>query len=80
MNITLPDDVLRSAHVAESDVQVELALTLFAQERLTLGQAAILAGMGQLEFQRLLAERKIPIHYGIEEWQEDLETLRTSNS
>jgi predicted HTH domain antitoxin len=57
----------------------ELALTLFQQERLTLAQASHLAGMSQLEFQALLAQRQIPIHYGIEEFREDLETLRRVN-
>jgi predicted HTH domain antitoxin len=45
---------------------------LFQQERLTLGQAAILAARPQLEFQRLLASRKIPLNYGVEEMEQDL--------
>jgi len=32
--------------------------------------------MPQLEFQALLAEREIPVHYGIDEFREDLRTLR----
>jgi hypothetical protein len=32
--------------------------------------------MGQLAFQALLANRQIPIHDGIEEFHEDLRTLR----
>ena len=51
-------------------------MTLFQQERLTLAQASGLAEMGRLAFQALLAERQIPIHYGIEEFHEDLQTLR----
>jgi predicted HTH domain antitoxin len=31
--------------------------------------------MGQLEFQRLLPSREIPIHYDVEEIEEDLRTL-----
>jgi len=54
----------------------ELALTLFQQERLTLGRASSLAGMSQREFQRLLADRHIPMHYGVEDFKQDLETLR----
>lgn len=76
MTITLPDDVLQSAHLVEAEVKTELALTLFAQERLTLGQAAILAGIGQLDFQRVLAARDIPLHYGMEELERDLEYVR----
>jgi predicted HTH domain antitoxin len=51
-------------------------LTLFASERLTLAQASRLAEMAILGFQALLAERQISIHYGVDEFQEDLRTLR----
>ncbi len=62
--------------MTELDLKRELALTLFQQERLTLGRASGLAGMSQREFQLLLADRHIPIHYGVEEFKQDLETLR----
>jgi predicted HTH domain antitoxin len=76
MPLTIPDEVLAAAHMTELDLKRELALTLFQQERLTLGRASGLAGMSQREFQRLLADRHIPIHYGVEEFKQDLETLR----
>jgi len=76
MSITLPDEVLRAAHISEAELKQELALTLFQQDRLTLAQASRLAQMSQLAFQALLAERQIPIHYGVEEFREDLRTLR----
>jgi predicted HTH domain antitoxin len=31
--------------------------------------------MSQLAFQALLAERQIPIHYGVDEFHEDLRSL-----
>jgi predicted HTH domain antitoxin len=76
MPVTISDDVLTAAHISEPELRQELALTLFQQERLTLSQASRLAEMGQLAFQALLAERKIPIHYGVDEFREDLRTLR----
>ena len=62
-------------HMSESELRQEIAVTLFQQERLTLAQASRLAEMTQLKFQALLADRKIPIHYGIEEFREDLRNL-----
>jgi predicted HTH domain antitoxin len=76
MPVTISDDVLTAAHITEPELRQELALTLFQRERLTLAQASHLVGMSQLGFQALLAERQIPIHYGIEEFREDLRTLR----
>ena len=72
----ISDEVLTAAHISESELKQELALALFQQERLTLAQASRLAETTQLEFQALLAERRIPIHYGVEEFREDLQTLR----
>jgi predicted HTH domain antitoxin len=76
MVVTIADEVMDAAHITEPEVRQELALTLFQQDRLTLGQASRLAEMGQLAFQALLADRRIPVHYGVEEFREDLETLR----
>jgi predicted HTH domain antitoxin len=61
--------------MSESELRQEIAVTLFQQERLTLAQASRLAEMTQLKFQALLADRRIPIHYGIEEFREDLRNL-----
>jgi hypothetical protein len=47
----------------------------FRERKLTLGRAAELADMGQLEFQRPLPNREIPIHCDVEELEEDLRTL-----
>jgi predicted HTH domain antitoxin len=76
MLVTIPDEILAAARLTEPELKRELALTLFQQERLTLAQASRLADMTLLAFQSLLAERRIPIHYGVEEFDEDLRTLR----
>jgi predicted HTH domain antitoxin len=75
MPVTISDEILTAAHISEPELKQELALTLFQQERLTLAQASRLAEMSQLAFQGLLAERQIPIHYGVDEFHEDLRSL-----
>ena len=76
MPVTIPDEVLTAAHLSEPELKRELAIALFQQERLTLAQASRLAEVDQLTFQAQLAERQIPIHYGVEEFDEDVQTLR----
>ena len=76
MPVTISDEVLMAAHISEPELKQEVAVTLFQQERLTLAQANRLAEMSQLAFQALLADRHIPIHYGLDELREDLRTLR----
>jgi predicted HTH domain antitoxin len=60
----------------ESEMRQEIAVLLFEKEKLTLAQAARLAGMKRLAFQQLLAGREISIHYAVEEFEQDLRTLR----
>jgi predicted HTH domain antitoxin len=75
MPVTIPDEVLAAAHISEPELKLELALTLFRQERLTLAQASRLAETTQLAFQAFLADRQFPIHYGVEEFREDVRAL-----
>src|SRR5579885_1165807 len=58
MTVTLPEELVRAAHLSEGELKVELAIVLFQQDRVTLGQAAQLAQVSQLEFQRTLATRR----------------------
>jgi predicted HTH domain antitoxin len=72
MPVIVPDELLQSAHLTEEELRIEIAVTLFQQDRLTLGQAAIFANLHQLDMQRTLARRRIPLHYGIEELEQDI--------
>lgn len=65
MQITI--DVPDAIQMSEADLRTELAITLFQQERITLGSASQLAGLNQIEFQRLIASRGICIHYDVED-------------
>jgi len=76
MSLVIPDDILRAANISASDLLRELAILLFQQDKLTLGQASEFAGVSQLEFQRLLAKRHIAVHYDTQEFSDDLDTLR----
>jgi predicted HTH domain antitoxin len=56
--------------------ETELAVTLFQQERITLGTASQLAGLHQIEFQQLIASRGICVHYAVKDLKEDIASLR----
>ncbi len=62
--------------MTEAEFKRELAVWLFQQERLTLAQASQFVEMTLVEFQHLLASRRIPVHYDVAEFEEDLRTLR----
>jgi predicted HTH domain antitoxin len=71
----IPDQIIMQAGLSSDELRLKVALLLFQEERLTLGQASQLAGLHQVEFQKELANREIPIHYGEEDLARDLRTL-----
>ena len=74
--IKIPDDILLATRMTSKDIATELAIHLFEAGKLSIGKAKSLAGMSFFEFQNLLASRKIAVHYGIEEYKEDINTLK----
>jgi len=75
MSLVIPDEVLHASHMSADELMQEIALLLYERSKLTLGQASELADMPQLQFQMLLAGRRIPIHYDVSDFAEDLQTL-----
>ena len=67
-------------NMPEDQLRFDLALGLFVDNKVSLGQASKIARMGGIQFQRELAARKIPLHYGIEEFREDLRTIESLSS
>ena len=70
MVIEIPDTGLTA-----EELRQELAVALFQQNRATLAKAADIAGVTRLDFQRVLAERAIPVHYDLTDLAEDLQGL-----
>ena len=74
--LEVSQDVLDSARMTPAELKIEMALHLYAQGRLSIGKARELAGMALWEFRQLLASRRIPPHYSVEDFDEDVATLR----
>lgn len=72
MILTISDDLIRQANLSEAELRMELALRLFETERLSFGQARSLAGVDVITFQQRLAHHRIPLHYGVAEFEDDL--------
>ena len=62
--------------MTEGELKQELALSLYAARKVTLIQAADIAGVGFFDFQGLLKDRKIPQHYGVQDLEDDMWNLR----
>ncbi len=74
--LEVPQDILDSARLTIPELKVEIAVYLYAQGRLSIGKAHELAGMPLWEFRQLLASRRIPVHYDVDDLHEDVATLR----
>ena len=79
MSVLISDEVLQTVQMSEAELLQEIAVMLFQKERFTLGQASRFALMNQLQFQRLLASRQIPLHYDIAELREDVKSLEAND-
>lgn len=80
MSVMISDETLRATHLSEGEFKKEIAVFFFQQNKLTLEGASKLADMGQAQFQHLLASRRIPVHYEIDDLERDLKTLRFLNT
>ena len=76
MSIIIPDEIVYTTHMTPAEFMQEIALSLFQRDKLTLGQASRMASMSQLQFQHLLASRRIAVHYDVAEFEADLQTVR----
>ena len=75
MVIEISDQLMQRSGLSEKDILLAIATDLFKREKITLASAAELAGLHQIQFQKELGERQIPIHYDVKDFENDLETL-----
>jgi predicted HTH domain antitoxin len=77
VTLEVSQDILDSARLTPAQLKVELAVSLYAQGRLSQGKARELAGLSLWEFRQLLASRRIPVHYDVDDLNEDMTTMHT---
>ncbi|WP_035606674.1 UPF0175 family protein [Haloferula sp. BvORR071] len=73
MEVTLPKPL--EERLSPQQAVLHLAIGLFVSDEATLGQAAEISDLTQADFLRELGRRKIPLHYGSDELEADLETV-----
>ncbi|NBC17947.1 MAG: UPF0175 family protein [Bacteroidetes bacterium] len=73
--VTISDDILQALPISERELRQEIAVLLY-QRGLPSGKAAAVAEMDRWAFRHLLASRRIPVQYDVEDLEQDAETLR----
>ena len=66
----------RASGLSEAELRLELAVLLYREDRLTLGQASRLAKVSQASFLDTLSTRNVEVHYGVAELEKDVTTLK----
>ena len=75
MLVELPESPATAARLTPEQARLELAVALFQQERLSLGLASEMAGLRVADMMTEISRRRLPLHYGVEEFREDFAAL-----
>lgn len=75
MSLVISDDLVEASGFSENELLLEIVLMLFRQDKISLGKASELVGLHRMQFQKLLADRGICVHYDVAEFQDDLNNL-----
>ena len=75
MGLLISDDFLERSELSAEELQVEMACHLYQLQRLSFGYARELSGLNHLQFQQELGKRRIPRHYDVADFEEDLRTI-----
>lgn len=76
LTLNLPDHLSQTETFNQSDWFREIAIALFQQERISLSRASKIAEMEIIDFQKLLADRGICVHYDVEDLEQDVQYLQ----
>jgi predicted HTH domain antitoxin len=76
LTVNIPESITNLKPVSEKDIVLALVIQMYIDEEVSLGKAAEIAGMTRFEFQKLMADKDIPMRYGIEDLERELETVQ----
>jgi predicted HTH domain antitoxin len=82
MKITMnfPDEVIKALNIPKdklsTELKIQIAIYFYEKGKLPFGKARELAGLSVWEFMEKLKENQVPIKYDVEDFKEDLETIK----
>lgn len=76
MSLLVSDEIVQASGLSERELLIEIIILLFQQDKISLGKASELIGVHRMQFQKLLADRGLCVHYDVGEFAEDLRILK----
>jgi predicted HTH domain antitoxin len=81
IHVEVPEELIRAAKLSGKSASPEitkiLALELFREKIISIGKAAELSGISIQEFMDFAAKRDVPLHYELEDLENDQKTADT---
>ena len=79
VNVQIPTELVAAAGLDPGNLSAEMArlvaLGLYREDKVSLGRAAELCPMSVEQFLEFAAQHDVPLHYGIDELEEDRRTF-----
>ena len=79
VDVKLPSDLVEAANLENANVSQEaarlLALELYREDKVSLGRAAELCQTSVEQFLEFAGRHSVPLHYGLDQLEEDRRTL-----
>ncbi len=79
MTIEISDHIIAQSGLSQSDLLLEVALSLYQRGVLSLGLSAQLAGLHRYAFQQEMSRRKIPVNMTWDDVKQDMADIRNAN-
>jgi predicted HTH domain antitoxin len=76
ITLEIPREVIHTTRMTPLELKRELAIRLFQQGKLSFGKAREMAEMTAWTFQQWLGQEGISVHYDVEDYEQDMETLK----
>jgi predicted HTH domain antitoxin len=80
MILDVPNEFISITAYTEHDFKVDVAVMLYQRKVVTLARAARWLGMNRLQFQKILADRNVPLNFSLEDLDIDLKTIQSMPS
>ena len=80
MLIEISDNVVAQSGLSNSDILLEIALSLYQRGTISLGLAAQMAGLHRYAFQQEMGRRRIAVNLSWEDVQKDIVDIKSAKS
>lgn len=80
MSLVIPEDILQASQMTEADLKLEVAILLYCLGRISSGKVRSWTGLSVIEFQHELAKRDLYLNYDVDDFRQDIETLRAMDA